>query len=258
MDRPLKSWLGTPREWALDVAIATVAGAFLGLIGPFGSFLNGGVAPLVIYWVLALWCATLVLGVVCRLGIALARRWTIPAALALTGSVVVASVPLSLLVAQLARLFWPRIALSPLDWYWQSLVISAPLVAIYAVIRRILARERGEVLPVFMPARLEASPAGSAEAGEVLCLRMEDHYVRIHTAAGSRLVEGPFERVIATLGDQEGLRVHRSWWVARAAVLQVEADGRNLRLRLQGDLSAPVSRASVARLREAGWLSAET
>ncbi|PTT75849.1 histidine kinase, partial [Pseudomonas sp. HMWF010] len=40
--------------------------------------------------------------------------------------------------------------------------------------------------------------------------------------------------------------------------LQVEADGRNLRLRLQGDLSAPVSRASVARLREAGWLSTET
>lgn len=257
MDRPQKSWIGTPHEWAVDLAVATVAGAFLGLIGPFGSFLNGGVAPLVIYWVLALWCATLVLGVICRLGLALARWWTIPAALALTGCVVVASVPLSLLVAQLARLFWPRIALSPLDWYWQSLVISAPLVAIYVIGRSLLAAGRGEGFPRVAPAILDAPPPVSPLAGDVLCLRMEDHYVRIHTTAGSRLVEGPFERVIATLGDHEGLRVHRSWWVARAAVLQIEADGRNLKLKLKGDLSAPVSRASVARLREAGWLSTD-
>jgi len=258
MDRPFRSWLGTPREWAIDVAAATVAGFFLGLIGPFGSFFNDTAAALVIYWVLALWCATLVLGVVCRLGVALAPRWGIPVALALAGSVVVASGPLSLLVAQIARLFWPRIALSPLDWYWQSLVISAPLVLVYAGLRHLLARRGGEAPLFVMPAAPEASPATPPAAGEVLCLRMEDHYVRIYTAVGSRLVEGPFERVIATLGDQEGLRVHRSWWVARAAVLQVEADGRNLRLRLQGDLSAPVSRASVARLREAGWLSTET
>jgi DNA-binding LytR/AlgR family response regulator len=86
---------------------------------------------------------------------------------------------------------------------------------------------------------------------------MEDHYVRIHTAAGSRLVEGPFERVIATMGDLEGLRVHRSWWVARAAVVGVEAEGRNLKLRLANDLRAPVSRASVAKLRQVGWLSAD-
>ncbi|CAN7253702.1 hypothetical protein [Caulobacter sp. LjRoot300] len=35
------------------------------------------------------------------------------------------------------------------------------------------------------------------------------------------------------------------------------ADGRNLRLTLRGDLHAPVSRASVARLGEAGWLAPE-
>jgi hypothetical protein len=31
----------------------------------------------------------------------------------------------------------------------------------------------------------------------------------------------------------------------------------NLRLALEADLSAPVSRASVARLRAAGWLASE-
>jgi DNA-binding LytR/AlgR family response regulator len=87
---------------------------------------------------------------------------------------------------------------------------------------------------------------------------MEDHYVRVHTANGSRLVAGPFERVIAGLGDREGMKVHRSWWVSRAAVVGVEVDGRNLRLRLSNDLRAPVSRASVAKLRQVGWLPAET
>jgi len=257
MDRPLKSWLGTPREWAIDFAIATVAGAFLGVIGPFGSFFNDTVATLVIYWVLALWSATLVLGVICRLAVALAPRWGIPAGLALAGSLVIASAPLSQFVAQVARLFWPRIALTPLDWYWQCLVITAPLLMIYAFLRHVLARGRGEAVRLVTPATLAATPTVPA-VGEVLCLRMEDHYVRIHTTGGSRLVAGPFERVIATLGDQEGLRVHRSWWVARAAVVGVEVDGRNLRLRLSNGLQAPVSRASVARLRHVGWLSPES
>jgi DNA-binding LytR/AlgR family response regulator len=79
----------------------------------------------------------------------------------------------------------------------------------------------------------------------------------IHTAHGSRLVAGPFERVIAGLGDREGMRVHRSWWVSRSAVVGVEVDGRNLKLRLSNDLRAPVSRASVAKLRQVGWLPAE-
>ncbi|WP_396595682.1 LytTR family DNA-binding domain-containing protein [Brevundimonas sp. R86498] len=56
------------------------------------------------------------------------------------------------------------------------------------------------------------------------------------------------------MGGREGLRVHRSWWVARDAVEAVVPAGRQLRLRLRGGLDAPVSRANTVRLREAGWL----
>ena len=108
-----------------------------------------------------------------------------------------------------------------------------------------------------LPEAVEAAPDVQALTGEVLCLRMEDYYVRVHTAKGSRLVAGPFERVIAGLGDREGMKVHRSWWVSRSAIVGVEVDGRNLKLRLSNDLRAPVSRASVAKLRQVGWLPAE-
>ena len=257
MDRSTSSLLGTPRDWAIDLAVAAVAGAFLGVIGPFGSFFNDAAAIRILYWVLAMWCATVVLGLVCRLAVALAGRLRIPIALALAGGIVIASAPLSMLVAAIARLFWPRIALTPLDWYWQCLVITGPIVAIYAVIHGFRAQGRGAVLEAVVRQAPPSAALPPAES-QVLCLRMEDHYVRVHTLSGSRLVEGPLERVVASLGEAEGLRVHRSWWVSRAAVVAVEAEGRNLRLRLSNGLRAPVSRASVAKLRQVGWLAAET
>lgn len=83
---------------------------------------------------------------------------------------------------------------------------------------------------------------------------MEDHYVRVHTAMGSELVLMPLTQAIGYLDGVEGLQVHRSWWVAKAAVTGVVEDGRNLRLTLTGGLSAPVSRARISRLRAAGWI----
>ena len=91
---------------------------------------------------------------------------------------------------------------------------------------------------------------------EILCLQMEDHYVRVHTPRGSTLVLMSLSQAMAGLQDVEGTRTHRSWWVARSAVEGVLEDGRNLRLRLTGGLEAPVSRARVGELRAQGWLDA--
>jgi hypothetical protein len=159
------------------------------------------------------------------------------------------------IVAQVAVALWPHLkSFTPFIWYIQCLAISIPLVTAYLLLRpRLLGPV--DALPVQAGSEPPETAAGIA-AGPVLCLRMEDHYVRVHTLNGSRLVAGPFERVIAGM-TQEGMRVHRSWWVARSAVTGVVADGRNLRLILRGDLHAPVSRASVAKLREAGWLAPE-
>ena len=88
----------------------------------------------------------------------------------------------------------------------------------------------------------------------VLCLQMEDHYVRVHTTQGSALVLMSLSQAIDGLKDLEGMQTHRSWWVARSAITGVVEDGRNLRLSLKGGLEAPVSRARVGRLREEGWL----
>jgi hypothetical protein len=254
MDKTAPPLLGTARDWAIDLAVATVIGLFFGLVGPFGSFLNGSPAVRIAHWVLSTWSAVLIFGLVARLGLAAAQRWRIPAVVTLGAGLLIGAVPLAVLVALIARSFWPDLSgMTALDWYGQCLIISTPSLAAYVGVRWILTRDQGQAAVSI----LEPVPLVGGTLDEVLCLRMEDHYVRIHSAVGSRLVAGPFERVIASLGECEGMRVHRSWWVARSAVVGVRADGRNLKLELSNGLQAPVSRASVARLRQVGWLPSQ-
>ena len=83
---------------------------------------------------------------------------------------------------------------------------------------------------------------------------MEDHYVRVHTALGSELVLMRLRDAMAHVAEIEGRQTHRSWWVARGAVEDVVREGRNIRLVLARGIEAPVSRAQVSELKEAGWL----
>ena len=255
--------LGTAREWAIDFAVAITVGVFVGVLGPYGSYLNGAPGPRIFHFVVCFCVGTLIFGVVQRLAVAGAGRWKLPVWPVIGVALLVGCLPLALFIGWLATTLWPflRGRIGFWEWYGQCVFLSGPILS-FVVVRRVL-KARGE--PRGNPAAVSVSPTppnlltptALPPSGEVLCLRMEDHYVRVHSLNGSRLVAGPFERVIAGVAA-EGMRVHRSWWVARAAVTGVVADGRNLRLTLRGDLTAPISRTSVAKLREAGWLAPES
>jgi len=79
--------------------------------------------------------------------------------------------------------------------------------------------------------------------------------VTAHTMAGSSLILMRMRDAISELSGIEGTQVHRSWWVARAAVRDVTRDGRNIRLVLARGLVAPVARSRIDALQDAGWLS---
>jgi len=83
---------------------------------------------------------------------------------------------------------------------------------------------------------------------------MEDHYLRVYTRLGSDLILMRMRDALAELDGLDGAQIHRSWWVARAAVERVVRDGRNVTLALPGGLQAPVARSQVAVLKAAGWL----
>jgi len=254
-DRSTAPLQGTAREWAVDLAVAVGIGVLLGLMGPFGSFFNGGAPVRIAYWVGSVVTGMIVISGLARLGLALAwrRRW--PVWLVLSAVVLIGALLQGAPLRLVAVALWPEIGqlVTPLAWYGQCVAITTPIVLAYYFIRiRPLARARAREALVAAPAAVT-----SIDPGAVLYLRMEDHYVRVRTQHGSRLEMGPLARVTAGLSSVEGLQTHRSWWVARRAIAGVERDGRNLRLRLVDGQTAPVSRASVAKLRAAGWLAAE-
>ena len=52
---PYPSLIGTPRQWAIDLAAMTALGVFMGVIGPFGSFYGGDLTMRVAYWTANIW-----------------------------------------------------------------------------------------------------------------------------------------------------------------------------------------------------------
>lgn len=247
--------MNTPRAWAIDLVAWAVVGAILGAVGPFGSFFNDSLPVRVAYWMTLCLVSGLLISVSVRRVWPLARRRGVAAWVWVPVLAVVITGPLGLFARVFAAGLWPGIrdAVSLGEWYGQTLLIELVFLAIY-----VAAHARGPSLAS------PAATAGTAEARildrlparlgrDLLCLQMEDHYVRLHTPEGSVLVLTPLRTAITQVGGIEGMQVHRSWWVARQAVQGVVQDGRNLRLKLATGLEAPVARSKVAELRAAGW-----
>lgn len=238
------------------LALTSAGGVLLGLLGPFGTYLNGGAGVRIFYWVMCMWCGLALYGA--GLGLAMRRcaggGWRFWMLLA--GWALAASVPQAWASWSLAFRLWPelaRIGLSPAIWYAQVVMIALVVLPITALAIR---HARVSDPPTATASAAPGTPPAHAAlfAGDVIALQMEDHYVRVHSPRGSELVLMPLTRAIAAMAAVEGLRTHRSWWVARHAVVRVDGTPRSMNLHLTNGLIAPVSRTAVASLRAAGWL----
>ena len=90
---------------------------------------------------------------------------------------------------------------------------------------------------------------------QLLHLRMQDHYVEVHTTAGRELLLLRFRDALREVEGVDGLQVHRSHWVARNAVVAVERrGGGGVTLRLANGSRVPVSRSFAPVLKARGWI----
>lgn len=255
--------MNTTRAWVIDLFGFAAAGVILGAVGPFGTFFNGALPQRVAYWMTLCLISGVVIAAAVRGVWPAARRRGLPAWAWVPAVAVVITVPLGLLSRVIAIGLWPgvRQAVGWTEWYGQALLVELIVLALYVAAHSRTGWFAAPAAPAMAP--VEAGEARILDClprrlgRDLLCLQMEDHYVRLHTLEGSVLVLMPLTRAIADVGPIEGLRVHRSWWVARQAVQGVIHDGRNLRLRLTSGLEAPVARAKIAELKAAGWLAGE-
>lgn len=240
----------TSLQW---IGIAFAIGILLAVLGPFGSYLNGGPVRLAGYWIGAMLLGLVLYGSMYRMIISFvsprSRKWW-PA---LLGGALFVSVPQAFATRACAFWLWPELAqlhLPLLRWYSQTATLGLVSAVVVGFIRARFAVTRHDELA---PAKA-AQPSDAALAGNVLALQMEDHYVRVHRPTGSELILMPMSRAIACVGA-EGLRTHRSWWVASHAVAAVQGNARSMRLLLSNGLVAPVARSAVIHLKAAGWIA---
>lgn len=116
------------------------------------------------------------------------------------------------------------------------------------------------------PPETHAAPSGSApprflerlparlRGAEIFAVEAEDHYLRLHTSKGQDLILLRLSDAVAELEGLEGAQVHRSWWVARAAVADARRGDGRATLTLKDGATVPVSRAYARALRESGWI----
>ncbi len=77
----------------------------------------------------------------------------------------------------------------------------------------------------------------------LVALQAQEHYLKVYTDTGSELILYRFGDAITELKNWPGLRVHRSFWVAKNAITGVEPKGRSYELTLNNGLRIPVSQS---------------
>ena len=234
-----------------------LVGLFMASIGAFDT--DGGDDPArrYAYWVTVMLAGGVIGALIeplLRRVPALARRPRLLAAamtLAMTP-------PIALMVWLVAAAIYGR---APRPESLPTLIFGVYVVDIAVVILAVLVRRAtASIAPAPQAATPFAPPPAIAEKlpprlarADLIAVEAEDHYLRIHTAAGNDLILRRFADALAALEGCDGVQAHRSWWVARRAVDETRWSRGRGELRLSNGLVVPVSRSFAADLREASW-----
>lgn len=247
------------KRLSIEILVMVALGLLVGLLGPFGTF-AAPPAQRMLSWVLwllagyALFRPTnLVAGWLCE-------ATGLPHAAGRLLALVVASMPLTLIVTMMVTglrfadaLRWPGFGTMYLYIGVIAVVASIVMTATFG------RRDQKPATPAPMAPEPQPTPSRPALPlppgfGPVRALKGEDHYVRVIGEAREELILIRMRDAIERLDNADGLRVHRSWWVAKAAVASVRRDGRTAILTLRSGHEAPVARDMMPQLRAAGWL----
>ncbi|WP_300544158.1 LytTR family DNA-binding domain-containing protein [Maricaulis sp.] len=245
--------------WPAEIAVLTGLGVFFALAGLFDT----DRAPLALS--LIYWCGLMVAGGSILIAVdtalgrfaprPLAEGWTGFAGLVLiagtlqTGVVAFFEVALMNHPPQLQDIpyLWPPVLL--------VMLVAAAAMRVFRTVLRLRRQSPGEAgSHVRVPALLAERMAPGLRRSPLIALSAEDHYVRVHTRAGSALVLIRFGDALKLVGQQPGHKVHRSWWVATDAIDTAAYSRGRGEIRLSTGLTVPVSRSYAETLRGAGIL----
>ena len=236
-------------------------------IGPFGTFDSLGLGGRIGYWAVAMGGIWLICGGLIPLALAAAGGRSMRRRVLVTAATApLAAAPGTGVVYSAETLFRPGYT-EPVDLPTVYLSVAVLILVIgLAVVTVMEARRSLAGRHSAGPVRETAGEPGTAPAPgarfldrlpeklgrDLVYLKTADHYVEAVTTSGSTLVLMRFVDAVAELDGADGLRVHRSYWVASRHVAgSARRHGRTV-LRLTGDHEVPVSRTYMAAVRAVG------
>lgn len=106
--------------------------------------------------------------------------------------------------------------------------------------------------PLQPPALLARLPFD--KRGDLMALSAQDHYTVVQTTKGRALVLIRFADAVTEAAPTPGVKIHRSHWVAQAAITQLRRTGDGGEVTLSTGDTLPVARARLGDLRALGLL----
>ena len=259
-----ESWKLTPEHAALFVGAAL----FLTILSPFGTDSNLTLTLRFLYWFGVIFGGTAIALTVSKLFQRQARLSRgFGYALVMSIQVLAASIPITLLVAGMEM--WLR---DPLNWaqlpqvfgYVVTITVAITAASSFVERHRALTEKIGDdqtsnesqlrsrALLAITRFHLRLDPVLRHE--EILVLKADDHYLHVGTSKGTALIRCTLAAALDELGALDGQRVHRSFWVARSAILTINRHGNAYRIIMKDGKAVPLSRRRYSELSKCDWL----
>ena len=244
--RRLRAEMADPRLWIVLAAIAVI----LGVAGPFGTYRALDTLDRFVYWALVVglgYLAGSLSDILLRPRLGRAPTWLVVAVLGLATGLAIT------LMLTLAH--WAMFG-SEMLTARQLLVMGSQIVAVAIVIFAAMEFVQGPAGPeatATVPALLDRLPHGLR--APLVSISVQDHYVEVTTTAGREMLLMRLSDALREVPEETGLQIHRSHWVAHAAIAEVARRGDGAEVTLADGRRLPVARSRMADLRAAGLLA---
>ncbi|WP_414087134.1 LytTR family DNA-binding domain-containing protein [Rhizobium sp. BR 314] len=260
--RELQAVWRSPRLWGTFITVVLI----FAVTGPYGTFARLMPGARFGYWLVLhamAWSIAIVLSIAAEV---LLRKWMSNMLARMMTGAVISALPIGFGISLVDLAFFgdvPTVAAG----LRQSLT-SIPLCLLFCFLTymtmhreiAIAAEAPHHEMPVPAPlatSEMKTTPAQAPilsrlkpeNRGQLIRLAVRDHYTEVVTTRGRELILLRFGDALMEIGDTEGLRLHRSHWIATGHVAGLKRDNGKLLVITRDGVEMPVSRPYAEAVR---------
>lgn len=209
--------------------------------GPFGTYDAMPLWSRVVFWALIMAAVGLLMHISVAIALVAPSFARFPRAVRLGVAAMVAAVPgVAVVIFVFRVMVAPSMGADAFPYLWMQVASIGWLACLYEF--REPARDRTEIRArdVVRSAFHDRLPPGQVH--DIVSISMKDHYAEVTTRAGRHLVLIRLADAIAELEGVQGLRIHRSHWIALGHLVAVSGSAKKPVAVLSDGRELPISK----------------